>query len=199
MHHQPGILEPIPGHGRYLEFELSGQAEPDSVRNLLTGLQPDNGLVVGLGKPLVDLLGNSVPELTPYPEFSGESIRLPATQRAAWLFFRGDDRGEIFNRSRQVESLLASCLDRVSLVDGFKYDIGRDLTGYEDGTENPVGDEARDAAIVGPDGGDLAGSSYVAVQQWIHDFSTWDRFSEDEQDNIIGRHRESNEEFDAPA
>jgi putative iron-dependent peroxidase len=42
---------------------------------------------------------------------------------------------------------------------------GRDLTGYEDGTENPKGKKAEKAAIVASGTG-FAGSSFVAVQRW---------------------------------
>ena len=41
--------------------------------------------------------------------------------------------------------------------DAFKYAGGRDLSGYEDGTENPTGDAAISAAIVGSGSQALAG------------------------------------------
>ena len=44
----------------------------------------------------------------------------------------------------------------------------------EDGTENPKGEDAVAAAIVDGRGAGLDGSSYVAVQQWVHDL---DRFA----------------------
>jgi putative iron-dependent peroxidase len=86
-----------------------------------------------------------------------------------------------------------------STVDAFVYDTGRDLTGYEDGTENPKADAATEAAIVSD--GELApaGSSFVAVQIWQHDLTSFFALSKREQDDIIGRERVSNEEMeDAP-
>ena len=85
-------------------------------------------------------------------------------------------------------------------MDGFKFDRGLDLTGYEDGTENPQGDAALEAAIVGRAETGLDGSSFVATQQWVHDLDHFEAMPEGERDNIIGRRISDNEELDdAPA
>ena len=43
------------------------------------------------------------------------------------------------------------------------------------------------------------GSSFVAVQQWIHDFARFESLSSKEQDDSIGRRKSDNEELaDAP-
>jgi porphyrinogen peroxidase len=42
----------------------------------------------------------------------------------------------------------------------------------------------------------MDGSSFVAVQQWSHDFNAFDAMNEKEQDDAIGRHVKDNEEFD---
>src|SRR5690606_27492865 len=42
----------------------------------------------------------------------------------------------------------------------------------------------------------IDGSSIVAVQQWVHDLNHFFNRPEAEQDNIFGRHRSNNEEFD---
>jgi deferrochelatase/peroxidase EfeB len=44
--------------------------------------------------------------------------------------------------------MLAPALRLADSVDGFLHRGGHDLTGYEDGTENPVDQDAVDAAIV---------------------------------------------------
>ena len=68
---------------------------------------------------------------------------------------------------------------------------GSDLTGYEDGTENPKGRKAAKAAIVAAGAG-LAGSSFVAVQRWAHDldyFSTCRPARRDAVDRPPPRHQ----------
>jgi len=89
---------------------------------------------------------------------------------------------------------LAPHITLYEITDGFFYDTGRDLTGYEDGTENPTDDAAADAAICTSDG--LAGSSFVAVQQWQHDLDRFRHFGPDRRDNTIGRRISDNEEID---
>jgi len=48
---------------------------------------------------------------------------------------------------RTITAQLSPAFRRSRLVNGFKYDISRDLSGYEDGTENPEGDDAIAAAV----------------------------------------------------
>jgi putative iron-dependent peroxidase len=74
------------------------------------------------------------------------------------------------------------------------------MTGYIDGTENPKGEEAEQAGIVQGKGPGLDGSSFVAVQQWIHNLDAFDEMTQEEQDNTFGRRKSDNEELnDAPA
>jgi putative iron-dependent peroxidase len=81
------------------------------------------------------------------------------------------------------------------IVDAFKHAEGRDLSGFEDGTENPTGDAAIDAALVGAES-PLAGSSFVATQRWQHDFACLEAMSQQAQDHAIGRRLCDNEELD---
>jgi putative iron-dependent peroxidase len=49
-------------------------------------------------------------------------------------------------------------------------------------------------------GAGLDGGSFVAVQQWLHDFANFERMSPQQQDQAIGRRRSDNLELaDAPA
>jgi putative iron-dependent peroxidase len=81
----------------------------------------------------------------------------------------------------------------------FIYADHRDLTGYEDGTENPKDEAAVEAALVAAGDG-LAGSSFVAVQRWQHDLAHFNAQPQSVRDDIIGRRRVDNEELeDAPA
>ena len=68
-------------------------------------------------------------------------------------------------------------------------------TGFVDGTENPKGKKASAAAIVRGAGAGLDGSSFVAVQQWIHDFQRFEAMSAKDQDNAVGRRRSDNKEL----
>jgi putative iron-dependent peroxidase len=193
---QPGILAPVPRLARYLTLELEpGGDVRRALARLAAAIDPAS-TVVGLGRSIVLALGRDVPGLRDFPARAGAGIDVPSTPAAMWCWLRGDDRGELVHRARAVEALLAPVLRTATIIDAFQYDASRDLTGYEDGTENPTGDDAIAAAIVGGAGGGLDGSSYVAVQQWQHDLDRFAGMTQADQDATFGRRRADNAELD---
>jgi putative iron-dependent peroxidase len=196
---QPDILAPVPPCGQSLVFRMALESDPRPVlARLREGFDPAWG-VVGLGDPLMKTIGAALPGLRPFPALSGPGCSVPSTQAALWVFLRGEERGEVFDRCESTRALLGDAFVLEEGTDVFVYAGGRDLTGYEDGTENPQGDEAVAAALVASGTG-MAGSSYVAVQRWVHDLEHFRGHPQAEQDDIIGRRRADNEEFDeAPA
>jgi putative iron-dependent peroxidase len=156
---------------------------------------------VGLGLQLVQVLGQTLPGLREFPALAvAGGGQIPATPTALWVWLRGDDRGEFVLKTRRMEQTLASAFALDHVVDTFRYRSGRDLTGYEDGTENPEGDDAIAAALVQSAGQGRDGASFAAVQQWRHDFDAFERLAPAARDNAIGRRLRDNEELDdAPA
>jgi putative iron-dependent peroxidase len=80
-------------------------------------------------------------------------------------------------------------------VHGFRWVEERDLSGFVDGTENPAGEEIRRDVAVIKDGID-AGGSYVFVQRWEHNLKQLNRMSVHDQEMMIGRTKQANEEID---
>ncbi len=193
---QAGILANLPPFSRYLSFSLNTVDELKTCLADLSDLVDGENLVVGLGHSLLLTLGRHIPGLKPFPVITSAAIDIPATPGALWCWLRGNDRGELFHQSRLLESLLAPTFRLEDCIDSFTFDGNRDLSGYEDGTENPQGDAAIAAAIVQGQGAGLDGASFVAVQKWLHDFARFDAMSSEAQDNTIGRHVSDNEEFD---
>lgn len=193
---QPGILAEETKMARYLEFAIDSEADIRTALQALASKNVTENIVIGLGQSLVDMLGKNISGLSTMPAQTGSGIDIPSTPAALWCWLRGNDRGEIFHHSRQIENMLAPGFVITNVIDSFQYSENRDLSGYEDGTENPEGDEAIQAAIVQNLGAGLDGSSFVAVQQWVHDFDTFDEMSTNEQDDVIGRHISDNEEFE---
>lgn len=198
--HQIGISADMTPHARYLTFELRRGADASGVARVLRESAGNAGAVVGLGLSLVRALGGEIPGLRPFPRYAGAGLTIPATPADLWVWLRGVDRGELMHRSLEWMGRLADSMVARDVVDGFVHLDSRDLTGYEDGTENPTGDKALATAFVQGAGRGLDGSSFVAVQKWRHDFARFNAMSETEQDDLIGRHKSNNEEFDsAPA
>jgi len=195
-HFQSGILSEETRLARYMTFNLSDVRGAQKCLSELKELIDGESIVVGFGVSLLAALEVNINDLRTMPANAAAGIDIPSTPCALWFWLRGDDRGELYHRSRVLEDILATSFELEDVVDSFQFDGNRDLSGYEDGTENPTGDEAILAAIVQGQGEDLDGSSFVAVQQWLHDMEHFSAMEEKEQDDIIGRHISDNEEFD---
>jgi len=197
---QTGILSDETPLARYLVFRLKPGADPVETLRALGGHIDGDTNVAGLGQPLIEALGRQVAGMRAFPVQAGPGISVPSTPAALWLWLRGEDRGELLHRARKLTHLLAESFEPEQVIDSFQYRGNRDLSGYEDGTENPEGKDALAAAIVDGQGKGLDGSSFAAVQQWVHDLDALQAMSQTEQDNTIGRRVSDNEEFDeAPA
>jgi putative iron-dependent peroxidase len=196
---QPGILGSCPRLARYLTFALTNVLGARKALQSLCEVVDGDKTVVGLGQPLVLALGGRIVGLRAFPSYVGPAFTVPATPAALWCWLRGDDRGELLHRSRAIQRAVAPAFNLETVIDAFQYGESRDLTGYQDGTENPKGKKATEAAIVQGQGQEMDGSSFVAVQQWVHDFDKFDSLSVKDQDNSVGRRKSDNEELtDAP-
>ncbi|MCK9260734.1 MAG: Dyp-type peroxidase [Azoarcus sp.] len=194
---QKGILAPLPAQARHLFFAIESIEALPSALDALAGLVDGETAVVGFGESVRHALSGSLGGLRAFPPISGVGVDVPSTQHAMWCWLRGEDRGELLHRTRAIEAAVSPALALVLATDTFCYDNGRDLTGYEDGTENPKGDEALVAAFAADDAAPgEAGGSYVAVQHWTHDLDTFAALPTAEQDNVFGRRRSDNEELD---
>jgi len=196
MPFQQGLLAtPVPAQARHLFFTLhTPQALPGALDALLPHVDGQR-LIVGIGAPLAKALGREVPGLRPFPQLDA-AVENPSTQHALWLWLRGDERGDLLLQAQALEQALAPALRLADSIDGFLHRGGHDLTGYEDGTENPVDQAAVEAAIVATAQPGLAGSSFAAFQLWKHDLEYFKSLPQADQDNIIGRRLSDNEELD---
>lgn len=194
---QAGILAPVPPLARYLFFVAIPAADQRAALRALSGMTDGDQTVIGIGRALVLALGHEIDGLVSFPRHAGARIDVASTPADLWCWLRGDDRGELLHRSRHIMQTLAGAFRLEQTVDAFQFDSGRDLTGYEDGTENPTGEAASKAAIVSGQGSGLDGASFVAVQQWLHDFASFDAMTRDAQDQAIGRSRSDNAELES--
>lgn len=191
--YQAGILaEPVPPLARHVFFTLESSKHLAVALGRLAVMVDGDATVVGFGKSLLQTLQVRLDKLRIFPALSNAGIDAPSTQHALWCWLRGDDRGELLHRTDALIAAVAPALKVVQITEAFRYKSGHDLTGYEDGTENPVGQAAIDAVmdVETPSG------CYVAVQHWVHDLSGFKALPQDQQDNIYGRRLSDNEEFD---
>lgn len=196
MKPQSAILEPIPDHARHLFFDLQPAADPRAALQALAAACDGRTAVMGIGHGVADALGTPVPGLRGFPELAQARPAIPVTQHALWLWLRGTEPGDLLLQGHRLQALAAPAFTLAQAIDSFRHRDSRDLTGYEDGTENPKDEAAVAAALAQGQGAGIDGSSYAAVQQWLHDFAAFGAMPRDAQDNCIGRERDSNEELD---
>jgi porphyrinogen peroxidase len=197
---QKGIQQSIPPHARYLSFRLqpgsSVRANREALGALLA-LVDGQRVVLGLGAQLCKRMRIAAPKvLKTFQPPKGGLVKIPTDQHDLWIWLRASasqDRGNLLSRTRQVQAALGPLYKLSQVVDAFKHADGHDLTDYEDGTENPKGRKAVSAALA------TDGSSFVAVQQWQHQWRKIEAMGEAKRNAAMGRERVSNKELeDAP-
>jgi porphyrinogen peroxidase len=154
--------------------------------------------VLGFGSELWDrLFGQPRPaELHPFREIRAGSRHAVATPGDLLFHIRAEREDLCFELATQVMTKLADAVAPADEVHGFRYFDTRDLLGFVDGTENPVNQEAIDAALIGEEDSAFTGGSYVIVQKYLHDLAGWNTLPIEAQERIIGRTKLSDIELD---
>ncbi len=202
------ILTPLTEAALFLVLTVDPGGE-EGVRDLLAdvgGLRrsvgfriPEGGLscVVALGSELWDrLFGAPRPGgLHPFVELHGSRHTAVATPGDLLFHLRAHRFDLCFELAERLTDRLRGHARVVDEVHGFKSFDERDLLGFVDGTENPEGDSAAAAVLIGDDDPLFAGGSYVVVQKYLHDLTSWDAVPVPEQERVIGREKLSDIEL----
>lgn len=187
-----------------------GTASADAVRDLCgdlaglvraVGFRDQDGhlsLVTGFGAAAWDrLAGPPRPAgLHPFIEIHAGSRHAVSTPGDVLFHIRASRMDLCFELATQIMRRVGSAVTIVDEVHGFRYFDDRDVIGFVDGTENPVGQAAIDAAIIGDEDAAFAGGSYVIVQKYLHDMDSWNALPAEQQENIIGRTKLDDIELD---
>lgn len=154
--------------------------------------------IAGIGRDLWDRLhSDSRPkELRPFASIKGTIHAAPSTPGDLLFHIRSERPDLCFEFERILLDSLGAGVTVVDEVSGFRYFDARDVLGFVDGTANPTGLDLPAAALVGNEDADFAGGSYVVVQKYLHDLSSWARIPTHLQEEIIGRTKIDNIEID---
>jgi porphyrinogen peroxidase len=154
--------------------------------------------VFGFGSEAWDrLFGPPRPaELHPFREIRAGNRHAVSTPGDLLFHIRSKRMDLCFELATQIMARIGDAVSPVDEVHGFRYFDDRDLIGFVDGTENPSGQAAIEAVVVGEEDPEFAGSSYVIVQKYLHDLKGWNALSTEAQERIIGRTKLSDIELD---
>jgi putative iron-dependent peroxidase len=170
---------------RSLCGDLSALLRAVDFRDLEGGLS----CVVGFGSDAWDhLFGPPRPaELHEFQEIRAATRRAVSTPGDLLFHIRAKRMDLCFELATQIMARLGDAVSPLDEVHGFRYFDDRDLLGFVDGTENPRGEAAMDAVLVGEEDPAFAYGSYVIVQKYLHDLDGWNALSTEAQERIIGR------------
>jgi porphyrinogen peroxidase len=154
--------------------------------------------IMGIGSDAWDrLFGEPRPaELHPFREFRSGPRHAVATPGDLLFHIRAERMDLCFELATQIMARLGAAVELVDEVHGFRYFDARDLLGFVDGTENPTGQAAIDATLIGAEDSLFARGSYVIVQKYLHDMAGWNALPTEAQERIIGRTKLSDIELD---
>ena len=173
--------------------DLSALIRAVEFRDVEAGLS----CVAGFGSNAWDrLFGAPRPaELHPFRELRSGSRHAVSTPADILFHIRAKRMDLCFELAMQIMESIGSVVSVADEVHGFRYFDDRDVMGFVDGTENPRGDAAREAAIVGGEDPAFAGGSYVIVQKYLHDLKAWNALPVEMQERIVGRRKLSDVEL----
>ena len=174
--------------------DLAGLIRAVEFRDIEAGLT----CIAGIGSDAWDkLFGSPRPaELHPFREIRSGDRHAISTPGDILFHIRAKRMDLCFELATQIMERIGDTVSVADEVHGFRYFEDRDVIGFVDGTENPRGDAARDAAIVGDEDPTFAGGSYVIVQKYLHDMKGWNALPVEAQERIIGRRKLSDIELD---
>jgi putative iron-dependent peroxidase len=201
---QSGILALGTSSHAYLEFdrrpgstdcgllaalaELVATVKTTGATGLVAGVRPELWAAVVPGEA-PDVHGYDAAVAGP------DGFTMPATQHDLVLWVTGGGRSIVFDATTHAVSALAGVADLADETVAWSHHHDRDLTGFEDGTENPAAAEAVGVVTI-PDGDPGAGGSVLLLQKWEHDSSSWYALERSAQENVMGRTKPDSIELD---
>ena len=184
---EPGIepqavLSPLTGAAIFLVAVAGEGKQPvEAVRRLFgdlpalvraVGFRAADGhltCVTGVGAALWDRLaaGPRPAGLHPFREIRAAGRHAVSTPGDLLFHIRATRMDLCFELATQIMARLGGAVSVVDEAQGFRYFDDRDLIGFVDGTENPVGAAAARATLIGSEDNAFAGCSYVIVQKYL--------------------------------
>ncbi|MGJ5894842.1 Dyp-type peroxidase [Streptomyces niveiscabiei] len=168
-----------------------GFGHPEGQLSCLAGIGADGWDRICAG-------GERPAALHPFRPLDGPRHRAVATPGDLLFHVRATRPDLCFALATEIVKRLRGVAVLQDEVHAFSYFDARNLLGFVDGTENPVGRTAAETALVGAEDPAFAGGSYAVVQKYLHDVEAWEKLATEEQEGVIGRTKATNIELERP-
>ncbi|MEA2720637.1 MAG: porphyrinogen peroxidase, partial [Candidatus Eremiobacteraeota bacterium] len=144
-------------HG-FFEFTLREGASPEPFVRAVADLRPPRTTVGGVNLVVgfrPELWRSVAPDDAPADVHGfdadvrgADGFTMPATQADLWVWYAAAAYDIVFDLGKATIEALAPYADLARETTGWSYKHTRDLTGFEDGTENPTLYEAPEIALI---------------------------------------------------
>ena len=202
---QAGIFALGTSSHTYLEFDMLDAVKRKEFASTLSAIREPRtttggvNFVIGFRPELWrDVAGDEAP---PGVEGFNKELRgkegfiMPGTQHDALVWLSGSAYDVLFDMARSVIHDLATQASLGDETSSWPYRHDRDLTGFVDGSENPMLLDAPEVALL-PDGVPGAAGSVLLLQKWKHKAAEWEALPVGEQERIMGRTKLDSTELD---
>lgn len=192
-------------HVHHLEYTFTAGTPTNKIKESLRTILSENSsevpLLFAFGKKIWSQLAPTIcPEdLQDFQTLTGKNgHQMPSTQCDLFIWLQAKEPSPIADALMLIQSQLRDIATLDLEVPGFIYRDSRDLTGFVDGTGNPKEDQRVAAALI-PEGKEGCGGSYVLPQKWVHKMQAFQKLSTHEQEQTIGRTKETDIELEGDA
>lgn len=202
---QPGILDEDEVCHWVQQYRVVPAVDVAALRRAIAEVRGIEGASQGCERVVValgsSLLGTLAPEampagVRPFTDVVGPGGTVfPSTQDDLLVWFASATADRNLSSAWLARAALADVAELGSETPGFQYFDHLDLTGFEDGTENPKGAERDEVAFL-PEGEPGAGGSFVLAQRWVHDLAAFERMPVADQEAVFGRTKDGSVELD---
>lgn len=160
----------------------------DAVTSVVLGISYDGWLKLKMPMPMPL-------ELKPFEPIVGSKHTAVATPGDIHFHMRAKNMGVCFEMAMAFADILNPVAECLEEVHGFRYWDGRSIIGFVDGTENPMHADRDYFGLVGDEDLTYKGGSYLFVQKYLHNMTSWNSTPVEEQEKVIGRYKMSDIEM----
>ena len=187
----------------FLEFDVLPDVSPSQAVSAFARLRAPEAssggvnFVIAFGPDLWSAVASdrdpeNFKRLEPIAGTDGHTV--PATPHDVWVWISGSEPDVTWEHARATRWLIADVATLAAEQPAFTYRDSRDLTGFIDGTANPLSLTAPEVALV-PAGQPGEGGSHVLAMRWLHDLDAFYRLRVHDQEQVIGRKKSDSEEL----
>jgi putative iron-dependent peroxidase len=134
-------------------------------------------------------------ELVNFEPIAGGKHTAVSSKGDLHFHIRADTTSICYDMASAITDVLNAVAVSAEEVHGFRYWDSRSILGFVDGTENPQGQDRELFSMIDNEDPNYKGGSYLFVQKYIHNLTSWKELSTEQQEKVIGRSKSNDIEM----